>query len=52
MKGIITLRKLSEGYIKEKLQAFSNSDAVKNVTTKEKYTIAGKGSMWQLWILV
>jgi carbamoyl-phosphate synthase small subunit len=43
MKGIITLEEVSEGYIKEKLQGFSNSDAVLNVTTKEKYTIAGKG---------
>jgi len=43
MKGIITLEEFSEGYIKEKLQAFSNKDAVFNVSAKEKYTIPGKG---------
>lgn len=43
MKGIITLEKLSDAYIKNKLSAFSNVDAVKNVTTKSRYTIEGKG---------
>jgi carbamoyl-phosphate synthase small subunit len=43
MKGIIALEEFSEGYIKEKLQAFSNSEAVLNVTTKERYTIRGTG---------
>jgi carbamoyl-phosphate synthase small subunit len=43
MKGIITTEELSESYIREKLQAFSNKDAVADVTTKEAYTIPGKG---------
>ena len=43
MKGIIVLEELSENYIEEKLHAFNNTDAVSNVTTKESYTISGKG---------
>lgn len=43
MKGIMTLEELSEGYIKEKLQAYSNKDAVRNVSTKKVYTIPGNG---------
>jgi len=43
MKGIITTKELSEGEIKQKLAAFTNSDAVMNVTTKECYTIEGSG---------
>lgn len=43
MKGIITLYKLSENEIKGRLQAFSNTDAVFNVTTKKSYTIPGSG---------
>lgn len=43
MKGIITLEELSEGYIREKLQRYSNKNAVEEVTTKEAYTIPGKG---------
>lgn len=43
MKGIITLEELSEGYISKRLEAFSNKEAVNNVTTKEAYIIEGKG---------
>lgn len=43
MKGIITLEQISEDYIKNKLESFSNSDAVKKVTTDKVYTIEGKG---------
>ncbi|WP_163193561.1 glutamine-hydrolyzing carbamoyl-phosphate synthase small subunit [Clostridium thermarum] len=43
MRGIITLEELSEGYIKDKLNSFSNVDAVKQVTTKKVYTIEGQG---------
>lgn len=43
MKGIITLEKLSEAYISDRLSAYSSADAVKNVTTKEIYTIEGNG---------
>lgn len=43
MKGIITLEELSESYISKKLEAFSNKEAVNNVTTKEAYTIEGSG---------
>lgn len=43
MKGIIAIEEVSEGYIKEKLQAFNNTDAVFYVTAKEKYTISGTG---------
>ncbi|MDP4090129.1 MAG: carbamoyl phosphate synthase small subunit [Bacillota bacterium] len=43
MKGIITLEELSDSYIAEKLQAFSNETAVKKVTTEKVYTIEGSG---------
>ncbi|MDF2522016.1 MAG: carbamoyl phosphate synthase small subunit [Clostridia bacterium] len=43
MKGIITLEELSTNYVREKLKAFSNTAAVDEVTTKEKYTITGTG---------
>lgn len=43
MKGIITLEQVSEDYIKSKLESFSISDGVKNVTTDKIYTIEGKG---------
>ena len=43
MKGIITLEELSEGYIKEKLEDFSNKDAVSIVTTDKVYQIPGNG---------
>jgi carbamoyl-phosphate synthase small subunit len=41
MKGIITLNDLSFDDDKGKLEAFSNKDAVFNVTTKENYKIDG-----------
>lgn len=43
MKGIITLEELSDRYIKEKLQAFSNAEAVKSVTVEKAYSIPGSG---------
>ncbi|MDW8802190.1 carbamoyl phosphate synthase small subunit [Clostridium sp. A1-XYC3] len=43
MKGIITLEDQSYEDIKNKLQAFSNKDAVNNVTVKEKYVIERDG---------
>lgn len=43
MKGIITLNDSSYEEVKCKLNAFSNSEAVKNVTVKERYTIEGHG---------
>ena len=43
MRGIITLEDLEEDAVKEKLNLFSNTEAVKNVTTKESYTIDGAG---------
>jgi carbamoyl-phosphate synthase small subunit len=43
MKGMITLCEPTESYVKEKLEAFSNKEAVMNVTTKESYTIEGEG---------
>lgn len=43
MKGIITLEELSQKYISQKLQSFSNVDAVQKVTTKKVYTIEGSG---------
>ncbi|HYE12741.1 MAG TPA: carbamoyl phosphate synthase small subunit [Patescibacteria group bacterium] len=43
MKGIIVLEELSDSYVKEKLQAFSNKEAVLSVTVKDKYSIPGRG---------
>lgn len=43
MKGIITTEELSDGYIEERLQSYTNEDAVMNVTAKKVYNIAGKG---------
>ena len=43
MKGMITLCDPTESYVKEKLEAFSNKEAVMNVTTEESYTIEGEG---------
>ncbi|MCT8975170.1 carbamoyl phosphate synthase small subunit [Clostridium sp. CX1] len=43
MKGIITLEDQSYEDIKNKLQTFSNKDAVNNVTVKEKYVIERDG---------
>ncbi|WP_010296179.1 carbamoyl phosphate synthase small subunit [Clostridium senegalense] len=43
MKGIITLENLKVEEIEERLNNFSNKDAVRNVTTKEQYVIDGNG---------
>lgn len=43
MKGIITTENLKYEEIEKMLNNFSNKDAVKNVTTKEAYTIEGIG---------
>ncbi|WP_061995280.1 carbamoyl phosphate synthase small subunit [Clostridium sp. ATCC 25772] len=43
MKGIITLENLKVEEIEERLNNFSNKDAVRNVTTKEPYVIDGNG---------
>lgn len=43
MKGIITLEELSQGYVKEKLNVYGNTNAVMEVSTKETYSIPGAG---------
>lgn len=43
MKGLITLDELTPKRVFEKLEAYDNSDAVFQVTTKEKYVIDGPG---------
>jgi carbamoyl-phosphate synthase small subunit len=43
MKGIITLEEPSESYVRERLDSFSNRDAVAEVTTKKAYSIPGPG---------
>lgn len=43
MKGIITLKELTQSEIEQKLKEFHNRDAVKNVTTKETRIIEGSG---------
>ncbi|MBF8983273.1 glutamine-hydrolyzing carbamoyl-phosphate synthase small subunit [Lutibacter sp. B2] len=43
MKGIITLRELTQSQIKQKFKAFDNRSAVREVTTKEVYTVEGTG---------
>lgn len=43
MKGIITLEDLSPKTIAQALESYDNSDAVFQVTTKEKYVIDGPG---------
>lgn len=46
MKGIITTRidDLTPSQIKQKFDNYTNKDAVKETTIKEKYTISGKGT--------
>ncbi|HDK7174061.1 TPA: glutamine-hydrolyzing carbamoyl-phosphate synthase small subunit [Clostridium botulinum] len=44
MKGIITLEDIEYEEVKEKLKDFSNKDAVKKVTVREKYEVSGKGN--------
>ena len=43
MKGMISIEDIELQDVKEKIEGFSNKDAVSKVTTKEKYTIDGKG---------
>lgn len=43
MKGIITLEDVSHEEVKNKIEAFSNREAVQNVTAKEKYVVEGSG---------
>ena len=43
MKGIIVTDDLNKEEIDERINAFSNKDAVSKVSTKEKYTIDGNG---------
>ena len=43
MRGIITLEDVEFKDVKSKIEEFSNKDAVKEVTTKERYVIEGKG---------
>jgi carbamoyl-phosphate synthase small subunit len=43
MKGIITLENVDDEYVKEKLENFSNKNAVKAVTSKDIYVIEGSG---------
>lgn len=43
MRGIITLEDLDEYSAKEKIESFSNKEAVKAVTTDKIYTVEGKG---------
>lgn len=43
MKGIITLEDVSYEEVKNKIEAFSDREAIQRVTTKEKYVIEGSG---------
>lgn len=43
MRGIISVRELSESQIQAKLEAFHNTNAVREVTTKEIIEIPGEG---------
>ena len=43
MRGIIALEELDQSEIDKKINAFSNKDAVKMVTTKQSYVIEGPG---------
>jgi carbamoyl-phosphate synthase small subunit len=43
MKGIITLEDVSHEEVKNKIESFSNREAVQNVTVKEKYVVEGSG---------
>ena len=42
MKGMISLEEVSLEDVKERVEGFSNKDAVSIVSTKEKYTVEGK----------
>ena len=43
MKGIIALDNVDDEYVKERLESFSNKNAVKSVTSKDTYVIEGTG---------
>lgn len=43
MKGIIVVNEIGEQDIDDRIAAYSNKEAVKNVTTDKVYTIEGKG---------
>lgn len=43
MKGIITVRELTQSQINQKLKAFHNKNAVSEVTTRDIYKIEGSG---------
>ena len=43
MRGIIVVDGIDETEAKRRIKEFSNKEAVKNVSTKEKYTIEGTG---------
>lgn len=43
MRGIIALEELDQSEIDKRINAFSNKDAVKMVTTKKSYVIEGSG---------
>ena len=43
MKGIIVVNEIGEQDINDRIEAYSNKEAVKNVTTDKVYTIEGKG---------
>ena len=43
MKGIITVRELTQSQINQKLKAFHNKNAVAEVTTKEIHEVKGSG---------
>ena len=44
MKGIITVRELSESQIKQKFDGFNNRNAVEKVTVSQSYEINGTGN--------
>lgn len=43
MKALITTKELTQQEIKERFDGFSNTEAVKNVTTPENYEVEGEG---------
>lgn len=43
MRGVIALGEINKEAVQEKIKSFSNVNAVREVTTKEKYTVDGSG---------
>lgn len=43
MRGVISLGEINKEAVQEKIKSFSNVNAVREVTTKEKYTVDGSG---------